>query len=149
MPREKNVYVAAAVVAAMLCYFLALVCSEPLQPSICDGPLLSTSDFPVMHVFSGQFLALHAHCVRTAWAPCPSPWKSVVQFFPSLLRIVAEFFPGGIFPDKNFPVLNPPPPPCNCTLPFVFWELILASILKAFKHDFLQCFPSLVLHGAP
>ena len=25
---------------------------------------------------------------------------------------------------------------CNCTLPFVFWELILASILKAFKHDF-------------
>ena len=38
---------------------------------------------------------------------------------------------------------------CNCTLPFVFWELILASILKAFKHDFLQCFPSLVLRGAP
>ena len=38
---------------------------------------------------------------------------------------------------------------CNCTLPFVFWELILASILKAFKHDCLQCFPSLVLRGAP
>ena len=38
---------------------------------------------------------------------------------------------------------------CNCTMPFVFWELILASILKAFKHDFLQCFPSLVLRGAP
>ena len=38
---------------------------------------------------------------------------------------------------------------CNCTLPFVFWELILASILKAFKHDFLQCFPPLVLRGAP
>ena len=37
---------------------------------------------------------------------------------------------------------------CNCTLPFVFWELILASILKAFKHDLLQCFPSLVLRGA-
>ena len=29
---------------------------------------------------------------------------------------------------------------CNCSLPFVFWELILASILKAFKHDFLNAF---------
>ena len=37
------------------------------------------------------------------------------------------------------------------TCHFVFWELILASILKAFKHDFLQCFSltSLVLRGAP
>ena len=41
------------------------------------------------------------------------------------------------------------PSMCNCTLPFVFGELIVASILKAFKHDFLQCFPSLVLRGAP
>ena len=38
---------------------------------------------------------------------------------------------------------------CNCTLPLVFWELILAGILKPFKHDFLKCFPSLVLRGAP
>ena len=38
---------------------------------------------------------------------------------------------------------------CIVTLPFVFWELILASIPKPFKHDFLKCFPSLVLRGAP
>ena len=34
----------------------------------------------------------------------------MAQFFPSLLTIVGEFFPRGIFPGKNFPVLNPPPP---------------------------------------
>ena len=37
---------------------------------------------------------------------------------------------------------------CNRTLQFVFWELILASILKALKHDFPQCVPSLALRGA-
>ena len=30
----------------------------------------------------------------------------MAQIFPSLLTIVAEFFPGGIFPGKNFPILN-------------------------------------------
>ena len=34
----------------------------------------------------------------------------MAQFFPSLLTIVAEFFPGGIFPGKNFPILNFFPP---------------------------------------
>ena len=57
---------------------------------------------------------------------CPSPWKSVAQFSPSLLTIVAEFFLHGIFSGKNFPVLNPPPPPPVQGLPS-FTALTTAS----------------------
>ena len=35
---------------------------------------------------------------RADLRPCPSPWKSVAQFSPSLLTIVAEFFRAKIFP---------------------------------------------------
>ena len=43
----------------------------------------------------------------------------MAQFFPSLLTIVAQFFPRGIFPGKNFSRIKSPPPyrPCQSHQP--------------------------------
>ena len=100
--------------------------------------------------------ALRAYCGRRGWDTHPRIFVTCLVARRSrkahlrTMKMPSRAFKGAKHPHAELRIYTCiGSSMCNCTLPFVFWELILASILKAFKHDFLQCFPSLVLRGAP